>query len=70
MSFNFGSYNDGTGQGGLSLPGDRKRIIKWGAIVVILIASIVLLSFLRSIFTNLLWFEGLGGDLEHRGVWI
>ena len=68
MSFNFGSYNDGTGQGGLSLPGDKKRIIKWGAIAVILIASIVLLSFLRSIFTNWLWFEGLGYENVYRTI--
>ena len=42
------------------VPTQIKSRIRWGAIVVILIILFLLVSFLRSIYTDLLWFDGLG----------
>lgn len=68
MSFNFGSQNDGAGQGGLSLPGNNQLIIRLAIVLSILIGVIVLGSFMRSVFTNWLWFDGLGYTDVYRTV--
>ena len=45
---------------GQQVPTQLGPFIKWGAVLVALILLFVLLSFLRSIYTDLLWFNALG----------
>ena len=48
------------------IPSNPARIVRWGAIIVGLILIFVLLSLLRAIYTDWLWF----GELGFRGVYI
>ena len=52
--------------GGQQLPPQTGLIIKWGAVILGVILLFVLLSFLRSIYTDLLWF----GQLGFKGVYV
>ena len=51
---------------GRGLTADLGNRLKWGALLVGLILLFVLLSFLRSIYTELLWFDEVG----FRGVYL
>ena len=46
--------------GGQQLPTHFGTIVKWGGVLVALIVLFVLLSLLRSLYTDLLWFDALG----------
>ena len=64
MSFQQGSdyFTDLTG----ALPTQLGSRLKWGAVIAALIAVVVVISFLRGVYTDWLWF----GSLGFRGVYI
>ena len=45
---------------GGGVPTNYRPLLKWGGLIVALIAAFALLSFLRGIYTDLLWFDALG----------
>jgi len=52
--------------GGQQVPPQLGSMIKWGLVILGLILVFVLLSFLRSVYTNLLWFDAL----DFRSVYV
>ena len=42
-----------------NLPFQPRRVIKWGGLIFGLVASLVLLNWVRGIYTDLLWFDQL-----------
>ncbi len=50
---------------GGGVPTNYGPLLKWGSVIVALIAGFALLSFLRGVYTDLLWFE----SLDVRGVY-
>ena len=46
--------------GGQQVPRNLGTLVKWGAVILGLILLFALLSFLRSVYTDLLWYDGLG----------
>ena len=67
MAANFRQDSDSPiNLGGQQLPPQMGTIVKWGGVVVGIILLFVVLSFMRGVYTDLLWFEHLG----FRGVFV